>query len=107
MNELKLRGKACQIRKFSWGCRFAINFYAGKDKDKNDKAIYAFIDCKSFKDCPEDRQIIEATGWLSYEKVLYKDKDLSRLIFIVKEFKPYDGNKEADVENYIDDDLGF
>lgn len=105
MNELKLRGKACQVKAFSWGSRFAINFYAGKDKDG--KAMYAFIDCKSFKVTPKDREIIEASGWLSHEEVKYNDKNLSRLIFIVNEANTYKAKDEAQAENYIDDDLGF
>lgn len=105
MNELKLRGKTCQVKKYDWGSRFAINFYAGKNKEG--KAQYTFIDCKSFDKCPEDKQIIEATGWLSYEEVKYNDKNLSRNIFIVKDFEIYQPKKEADVENYIDDEITF
>ena len=105
MNELKLRGKACQVKKFDWGCRFAINFYAGKNKDG--KAQYSFIDCKSFKVFPNEREIIEASGWLSYEEIKYNEKNLSRNIFVVNEIKPYQPKKEADVENYVDDDLEF
>lgn len=114
MNELKLRGKACQIKNFDWGSRFAINFYAGKDQ--NGKAIYAFIDCKSFKVKPQDREIIEATGWLSYEQVKYNDKNLSRLVYVVTGIEPYKKTEKAEKqENYtevepdpfLDDDLGF
>lgn len=112
MNELKLRGKACQIKNFDWGSRFAINFYAGKDQ--NGKAIYAFIDCKSFKVKPQDREIIEATGWLSYEIVKYNDKNLSRLVYIVTDIEQYKKSEKQETKKqeetpdpFLDDDLGF
>lgn len=110
MNELKLRGKVCAIKSYEWGSRFSLNFYAGKDQ--GGKAIYAFIDCKSFKVKPQDREIIEATGWLSYEQVKYNDKNLSRLVYVVTGIEPY--TKAEKQENYtevepepFDDDLGF
>lgn len=107
MNELKLRGKICQVKNFDWGSRFAINFYAGKDQ--NGKAQYAFIDCKGFKIKPTDRQIVEAKGWLSYEVVKYKEKDYSRLVYVVTNIQPYSADKkEIDEQDpFLDDDLGF
>lgn len=108
MNELKLRGKICQIKKYDWGCKFAINFYAGKDK--NGDAMYAFIDCKGFKIEPKDREIVEATGWLSYEKFSHDGKNFSRLIYVVTDIKPYNTEvkKEEKVEEpFLDDDLNF
>lgn len=101
MNEVKLRGKAVQVKKFDWGCRFAINYFAGKDKEG--KALYGFIDCKSFKVFPNEKEIIEASGWLSWEEVKYNEKNLSRIIYMVNEITPYQPKKEADVENYVDD----
>lgn len=105
MNELKLRGKTCAIKNFDWGSRFSINFYAGKDQQG--KAIYAFIDCKSFKVKPKDREIVEASGWLSHEEVKYNEKNLSRLIFVVNEMKPYNKKEEKTEDTFLNDDLDF
>ena len=110
MNELKLRGKVCAVKSYDWGSKFAINFYAGKDKDE--KATYGFIDCKAFKMTPKEREIVETSGWLSYEKFSHDGKNYSRLIYVVKEMTPYKAGKmenysEVEPEPFNDDDLGF
>lgn len=111
MNELKLRGKVCQLKKYDWGYKFSINFYAGKDKD--DKALYGYIDCKSFKIVPKEGEIIEANGWLSYEKFTYNEKKYSQIMYIVKEITPFKAEKKKEEtknetpDPFDDDDLGF
>lgn len=110
MNELKLRGKICAVKSYDWGSKFAINFYA--DKDKDGKAFYGFIDCKAFKMKPTEREIVETSGWLSYEKFSHDGKNYSRLMYVVKEMKPYKAGKmenysEIETQSFNDDEIPF
>ena len=110
MNELKLRGKICAVKSYDWGSKFAINFYAGKDKDG--KATYGFIDCKAFKMTPTEREIVETSGWLSYEKFSHDGKNYSRLVYVVKEMTPYKAGKmenysEVELDSILDSEIPF
>ena len=107
MNELKLRGKVCAVKSYEWGSRFSLNFYAGKDQ--SGKAQYAFIDCKTFKTTPIDREIVEADGWLTYEKFQHNGKDYSRLVYVVNDMQPYKKPENySEVEPVtLDDEIPF
>ena len=110
MNEVKLRGKVCGVKNFDWGSKFSLNFYAGKAADG--VGIYGFIDCKAFKMNPTERQIVETSGWLSYEKFEHNGKNYSRLMYVVKEMTPYKAGKmenysEVEPESISDDEIPF
>lgn len=106
MNNITIDGKICNKREYHTPTgkvftTFSLNFYAGK---KGDKAMYDFIDCKTFNTLNvKDKDKVSIEGYLSVDTWERDGKQQKKIVIVCNKVTAVDVSVANN--NQISDDV--